>query len=577
MDFRILGSLQVWDGEQEIPVGGGKQRALLALLLVHANRSVSEDILIDGLWGETASPRAADNLHVLVSRLRRVLGSDRIVREGGGYLIRVEADELDVERFEQLRADSKFREALELWRGAPLSDFTYDGWAANEIRRLEELHAVVLEERIDADLASGRHAELVGELRALVGEHPLRENLRRLLIIALYRSGRQAEALDAYRDARRMLDEELGLEPSPALRELEGSVLRHDASLEPPLTSAPVRGDDGRSRSRLILAAATAALIAFGAAAAAFQFLERESPQQTAAATLPETGVATERQVSTRPKPATTERVARAVRKAPPRKTHPSTPSSAPRRRPAPPPPPPPPPPPSAPSPPPAPPAPPPQPAPKKPQPRPKPKPKPAPPVALVRISDNFDDGLFDRATWYRSSSTGVTIEEQGGRLEVSVQPDAVAEGDYKLISASYGTTCRYLGDFDARIEFELLEWPEANGVVVQLAAWFNDTNVGAVRQSQTWAEEYASWMTNRGRSNPSADGRGTLRVRRVGDRITTYFRRAQDWYPLQSERGYTGAPIIGIQTMSKDEWFADKPVRIAFDNFSLTAAKRAC
>ena len=234
MDFRILGTLQVWDGDREIAVGGGKQRSLLALLLLHADHGVSEDALIEALWGENASPKAGANLHVLVSRLRGSIGADRVAREGGGYRIRVEDGEVDVDRFERLHREQRFEEALAIWHGPPLADFTYETWAENEIHRLEELRLLALEERIEADLASGKHAELVGELQSLVAEHPLREGLRRLLIIALYRSGRQAEALEAYRDARRMLDEELGLLPSPALRELEAAVLRQDPELDAP-------------------------------------------------------------------------------------------------------------------------------------------------------------------------------------------------------------------------------------------------------------------------------------------------------------------------------------------------------
>ena len=203
MDFRILGPLQVSDDGHDIAIRGEKLCALLGLLLVNANKPVSEDALIESLWGDTGSPRAADNLHVLVSRLRRPLGNDRIVRDGHGYRLCVADGELDLDRFLELRSDGMLQEALTLWRGPPLADFAYASWAASEIRRLEELRLVALEERIELDLAEGRHAELIGELNALIAEEPLRENLRRLLIIALYRSGRQAEALEAYRAARR--------------------------------------------------------------------------------------------------------------------------------------------------------------------------------------------------------------------------------------------------------------------------------------------------------------------------------------------------------------------------------------
>ena len=194
-----------------------------------------------------------------------------------------------------------------------------------------------------------------------------------------------------------------------------------------------------------------------------------------------------------------------------------------------------------------------------------------------MRISDSFDDGVLDRAVWVRTATTGVTVEERNQRLEMTIAPDAPAEGDYKLISGTYGTHCRFLGDFDARVEFELLDWPDANGVIVQLAAWFQSFNAGVVRQSQSWTEEYGSWLTNRARSTPSNDRRGAVRLRRVNDAVTTYFRSDTGWYPLQTSTGFVGAPLIGLQAMSRDDWFADKPVRIAFDNFSLVAGERAC
>lgn len=562
MEFRILGSLQVCDDGREIPVGGGKQRALLACLLVKPNQPVAEDALIEALWTGRRPAKAVDNLHVLVSRLRKALGSDRIVREGGGYAVRVDDDELDLTRFERLRAEGRPAEALAVWRGAPLVDFTYDDWAQAEIRRLEELRLTVLEQRIEADLEDGKHAELVGELRSLVAEHPLREGLRRQLILALYRSERQAEALAAYRDARRMLDDELGLEPSPALRELEGAVLRHDPSLRrPPKRAAPV----GRRRSRI---AVVAAVTGFLAALAAIQLVEGDDPQRVAAAAPQPHRLTTPTSTST-----TRVIIRELVRPAPPPpKTTVRHPAPPPAADPAPPPaPPPPPPPPPRPQPQPQPPS---KPKPKA-QPQPRPQPQPAPPQ--VRITDNFDDGVLDRAVWVRTASSGVTVEERNQRLEMTIAPDALAEGDYKLISGTYGTHCRFLGDFDARVEFELLEWPEANGTIVQLAAWFQSFNAGVVRQSQLWTEEYGSWLTRRARSSPSNDTRGALRLRRVGDAVTTYFRRSADWYPLQTSSGFVGAPLVGIQSMSRDDWFADKPVRIAFDNFSLTAGKRAC
>jgi DNA-binding SARP family transcriptional activator len=231
VEFRVLGPLEVIDDGRAVPLGGARQRALLAILLTRANEVVSTDRLIDDLWGDSPPKTAANTVQFYVSQLRKLLGSDRIVTKAPGYAIRVEPGELDLERFEQLAAEGSSREALGLWHGAPLADFAYEAFAQAEIARLEELRLAVLEQRIDADLVHGRHAELVGELERLVAEHPLRERLRGQLMLALYRTGRQAEALEAYQATRRALVDELGIEPSPALQELEKAILRQDPAL----------------------------------------------------------------------------------------------------------------------------------------------------------------------------------------------------------------------------------------------------------------------------------------------------------------------------------------------------------
>ncbi len=243
-------------------VGGGKQTALLALLLLHRGGVVSSDSLVDELWGESPPPTAAKIVQNYVSNLRRALeeaGSPDgvILTRGPGYMLRVEAGQVDLDRFERLldkgvraldegeteEAARKLREALGLWRGPALADFTYEPFAQAAIARLEELRLAALERRIEADLALGRHGELVGELKELVENHPLRERLRGQLMIALYRSGRQAEALTSYQEARRALVEELGIDPSPELQKLEGAILRQEVPLEPvPKPPARVAG-----------------------------------------------------------------------------------------------------------------------------------------------------------------------------------------------------------------------------------------------------------------------------------------------------------------------------------------------
>ena len=244
MDFRILGPLEVAENGQLLALGGASQRALLALLLLHANEVVSSDRLIDELWSDEPPASGVTALQVRVSQLRKTLGPahERLETKPPGYVLRVERDELDLERFSRLvqEADDdepavaaeKLRDALALWRGPPLADLAYASFTQTAIARIEELRLAAVEQRIDADLAVGRHAALVGELESLVAEQPLRERLRGQLMLALYRDGRQADALERYQRARRTLAEELGLEPSPPLQALEQAILRHDPKLE---------------------------------------------------------------------------------------------------------------------------------------------------------------------------------------------------------------------------------------------------------------------------------------------------------------------------------------------------------
>jgi len=241
MEFRILGPLEVCGEAGPLPLGGAKQRALLAILILHANEVVSAERLLDDLWGERQPTSGTKALHVYISQLRKVIGDDRVLTRAPGYALRLDPEELDVNRFQRLREQAEaaepheagaiLREAISLWRGTPLADVAYESFAQSEIARLEELRTSALEQRIDADLALGRHAELVGELEGLLREHPLRERLRTQLLLALYRCGRQAEALEAYQEGRRVLIEELGIEPSPELQELQRAILNQDASL----------------------------------------------------------------------------------------------------------------------------------------------------------------------------------------------------------------------------------------------------------------------------------------------------------------------------------------------------------
>src|SRR5215218_4399582 len=218
MEFHILGPLEVDLDGRPLEVGGFNQRALLALLLLEANRVVPRDGLIDALWEDDPPATAQKALQVYVSQLRGLLGRERVETRTPGYLLRVDEHELDLARFRRLRGAGRPEEALSLWRGPPLAEFAQQRFAQPEIARLGELHLACLEERADRELAAGRHAELAGELEALVRQHPLRERLRAQLMLCLYRCGRQADALEAYREARSALVDELGIEPARELR-----------------------------------------------------------------------------------------------------------------------------------------------------------------------------------------------------------------------------------------------------------------------------------------------------------------------------------------------------------------------
>jgi DNA-binding SARP family transcriptional activator/tetratricopeptide (TPR) repeat protein len=232
VDFRILGPLEVLDDGRALELGGAKQRAVLGVLLLNANRVVARDQLVDAIWGERAPETATKALQVYVSQLRKTLGRDRILTRTPGYQLRVEPGELDVERFDTFVSTGSHDEALALWRGRALADFAYEPFFQPELARLEEARLSCLEERAEAGLAAGRHLALVGNLEALVSEQPLRERLRAQLMVALYRSGRQAEALDVYQEGRALLGDELGLEPSAELKELQRAILAQDPSLE---------------------------------------------------------------------------------------------------------------------------------------------------------------------------------------------------------------------------------------------------------------------------------------------------------------------------------------------------------
>jgi DNA-binding SARP family transcriptional activator len=259
VEFRILGPLEVLDEGEPVPLGTLKERIVLATLLLHSNEVVSRTRLIDELWGESPPPTAKKAVNVYVSQLRKTLtlnGHDLIATVAGGYRLELEPEDLDTARMQRLlahacdraaagepeRATELFREALALWRGPTLPDLPFESLARIEVEQLDEVRLAALMDRIDCELALGRHQQVLGEVNLLVREHPLRERLRAQQMLALYRADRQAEALDAYAEARRTLVDDLGIEPSEALQRLQRAILRHDPSLETPEGTAAVNG-----------------------------------------------------------------------------------------------------------------------------------------------------------------------------------------------------------------------------------------------------------------------------------------------------------------------------------------------
>lgn len=557
MDFRILGSVEAWDGERQLELGGPKRRAVLAYLLLHANEVVAVDRLVDQLWGEKAPRNATAALHTHVSRLRKELGPEIVTRRDWGYVLRAEQDELDLERFERLVAEAanllaperaeKLREALALWRGPALEDLAFEPALAGDIARLDALHLTVLENRIDADLEAGNHPGLVSELEVLIAHHPLRERLRGQLILALYRSGRQAEALEVYRETRRVLAEELGLEPSPELQELERAVLQHDPALRAiPASADPVAETGERPRRRRrILAGALLALALAGLGAAAAYALSTHTTQ--AAARGQSTSVTADQQKTTG------QTGGHSVTSTSDRGQHPGHGStttttshgqggggkvtteqsttvggghpSHPVRK-------------------------------------------------YATISDTFDSYL--RQTIWSTTRIGsdVSLFVQDGALQLLVGANAVPGGPNNQIDVHASTQCSFPGDFDARVNYKLSEWPPGDNIDVGM----NAISGAVMRHSSSQAsEEYVSWIGPRSQSVPLSVMGGSLRITRVKGIEKTYYWHGTGWQNLVSSPAI-GPAVITLQAVSDgQDAFGGQELKVAFDNFRVRGVHPHC
>jgi DNA-binding SARP family transcriptional activator len=570
VEFWILGPLQVLDGDRPVEIAGSKRRALLALLVLRANEVVRSDRLVDELWGEQVPRNGPAALRNHVSRLRTALGPEVLARREWGYVLRTDEESIDLHRFEGLLAaaeplpalarSAKLAEALKLWRGAALADLANEPGLQAEIARLDELRLVTQERRIDADLEAGRNAELVGEIEALIAAHPLREHLRWQLILALYRAGRQAEALEVYRETRRVLSEELGLEPSQELRELEKAILRQDPTIGPVPQPRPTPQPIQRVKRRgVLLAFVVLVLVGLGVGAAfAFAGHKRSlraahatlaaptqnasAPSTTATATTKTAAAQTARHAQRQPrhsrrqprtstKPTATVAGNSAASTAAPTHPHPAT--SGRRTT--------------------------------------------SPPPKPVTISDSFSNDYLDPTIWHEVKDGGdVSVAEQGGQLVLTVGPNAVPGGTYDQIDVHAGTQCSFPGDFDARVDYKLLEWPAGDNVWVGLNAIY--ANAGVMRQaSSQLGDIYRSWVTTANGNVALPDSSGSFRITRVDGLETTYFWHEGSWRKL-ARAVSAGAAVFGLGASSgANDSFGHKEVKVAFDNFKVSGIDPSC
>lgn len=565
----MLGAFEVWDNGQPVEIAGAKRRALLALLVSRANEVVRTELLVDELWGERPPRNATAALRTHVSRLRKTLGADTIASREWGYVLRAAPAEIDLRRFEGLVADAeplaareratKLAEALALWRGPPLADLVNEPALQSEIARLEELRLSTLERRIDADLEAGENGGLVGELEALIARYPLREHLRWLLILALYRAGRQAEALEVYRETRRVLTEELGIEPSPALKELEGAILRQDPSLDAsaaPILAAPLAVPP-ESRRRRLPPVALLTLLALGLAGTATAIAlvrpQRGASSKTATEanfqTLPlppanpttDTHPATDQQKPTVKEhtPTTAAHTTSSAATTPTRpasSTRPTT-TGAHRVR--------------------------------------NRHKRVAPPPKPVTIADNFSDPTLDPLTWTTwSQGTGSSYTQGSGQAVFSIAANTTFEPTYHSAGINIGTKCKFPGAFDARVNFSLLQWPTGNGATASLVAYQAGPVDEITRSTTTRYDVYTTWPGQG--SAPLADMSGSFRMTRSHGIVRNYIWHHDQWKEL-GKLPIRGEVWVGVSVWTFANIWQDQNVSAAFDNFTLTAPNPDC
>jgi DNA-binding SARP family transcriptional activator len=564
MEFRLLGAFEVWDGAQPVEIAGSKQRALLALLVLRANEVVRSELLVDELWGEHPPRNAAASLQTHVSRLRKALGADTIASREWGYVLRAAPDQIDLRRFEGLVAEAeplaaqpraaKLAEALALWRGPPLADLVNEPALHDDIASLEELRLSTQERRIDADLEMGRTTELVGELERLVAKQPLREHLRWLLILALYRAGRQAEALEVYRETRRVLTEELGLEPSPALKELEQAILRQDPSLDAKAASPPTEPlalpPDERKRRRYP-PVALLALLALGLAGAATAIALVRPDKGTSSGTATEaifetlttttadlatdTPSTTLKHHTTTPPPAhTTSGTATTTMHV--SLTQPTTTVAQAHKK----------------------------------------KKQVAPPDQPV-VTDNFSEATLNPLVWNTGGlGSGASFKLANRQLVFSVPANPTFDTTYNVVGSSIDTLCEFPGDFDARVDFTLLQWPAQNGANINLTAQQGVSDFELVQRfTAPWGDGYQAWPKGRA-ITLLPDPSGSLRLTRSNGIVRSFFQRHGRWIQI-GQKPISGNISVGVGIQAGQKDWQLQAVSAAVDNFVAKAPKANC